>query len=346
MRELRTPARCRSVLHQLRPPRRRLVPRGQRRAGSAGSLSLVRDDVPPPGSSPTNPPPRTDATLAGPPPEWSSNDRVRTPRSRRAEGSRSGWLPWAVGATGLILVALIGALLLVTGDDEADPGAGSAPRDRAGDPATTQSSSPSASAGPTRPKPTESLPARAGPLDLVRYTAVDVPDTAPPNVDVSGNEVRYDAANMLDGVAETCWRMPGSGADDEIVFTFEAPVELTRGRADQRLRQDLGRLRLVQRQPPGPCRRMGLRRRHRRRADPRRDTQAAVPADPSRHDYDRHLATGRGQRAWPGSCRPRLHRDQRRVPGRGPGLGSAVRITVRRALLRPSRRPPATRPGG
>ena len=32
---------------------------------------------------------------------------------------------------------------------------------------------------------------------------------------------------MLDGVAETCWRMAGNAAGDEIVFTFQAPVELT-----------------------------------------------------------------------------------------------------------------------
>ena len=56
---------------------------------------------------------------------------------------------------------------------------------------------------------------------------MEVPETAPPNEDVSGNLVRYEARNMLDGVAETCWRMPGSGADDEIVFTFQAPVEVT-----------------------------------------------------------------------------------------------------------------------
>ncbi len=189
---------------------------------------LFADDVaPPPGTPPTSPPPHTNATLETTPAEWASNERVRTPRSRRAEGPRSGWLPWAAGAAGLVLVALIGALLLVTGDDKADPGAGSTPRDRAGDPASTPPTSQSSSDGPTQPKPTESLPVGGGPLDLVRYTTVDAPDTAPPNVDVSGNEVRYEAANMLDGVAETCWREPGSGADDEIVFTFEAPVELT-----------------------------------------------------------------------------------------------------------------------
>jgi len=64
-------------------------------------------------------------------------------------------------------------------------------------------------------------------MDVAKYAGISVPDTAPPNVDVSGNPVRYVARNLIDKKPETCWRMPGSGEGDEIVFTFLEPVEIT-----------------------------------------------------------------------------------------------------------------------
>ncbi len=179
---------------------------------------LFADDVVPPAPSP---PPRTSpAPDLPPPPEWFARERTPPPKSRRAEGARAGWLPWTVGAVGVIVFAMVGALLLVTGDDD-DPRAD----DSAGD--TAEPTSAGKTDKPRTPKPSETPPSGEGPLDLARYAATEVPGTAPPNVDVDGNEVQYDAANMLDGVAETCWRMPGSAADGEIVFTFQAPVELT-----------------------------------------------------------------------------------------------------------------------
>jgi hypothetical protein len=155
-----------------------------------------------------------------PPPEWFSRERTPPPKSRRAEGSR--WLPWAVGGIGVLLFAMVGSLLLLTGDDD-DPVA----TDRAGAIDTTEPATSGKPNKPRTPKPSETPPAGKGPLDLARYATAEVPDTAPPNVDVSGNQVRYEAAYLVDGLAETCWRMPGSGAGGEIVFTFQAPVELT-----------------------------------------------------------------------------------------------------------------------
>jgi hypothetical protein len=143
--------------------------------------------------------------------------------SRHARRSRGGWLTWAIGGTTLLLVALIGALLLIGDDDDGvDPSA------RDASPATSAPPSPT----PTDPTPaptptTQEPPASAGPTDLARYAAVAVPDTAPPNEDVSGNLVRYEARHLVDGVPETCWRMPGSGEGQEIVFTFQAPVVLS-----------------------------------------------------------------------------------------------------------------------
>jgi hypothetical protein len=185
---------------------------------SQARYPLFADDVVQPAAVP--PPPPGPAPDDAPPPEWFGREPDRAPRSRRADGGRPGWLPWAVGAVGLILFAMLGALLLL-GDDEDPDG------NRADDTSTSEPNSRNPSGKPRNPKPSETPPEGEGPLDLARYAAVDVPATAPPNVDVSGNEVRYDAGNLLDAEAETCWRMEGDGTGDELVFTFQAPVELT-----------------------------------------------------------------------------------------------------------------------
>lgn len=39
--------------------------------------------------------------------------------------------------------------------------------------------------------------------------------------------VRYEAWNMLDGVADTCWRMPGDGSGGEITFRLAEQTTLT-----------------------------------------------------------------------------------------------------------------------
>jgi hypothetical protein len=65
------------------------------------------------------------------------------------------------------------------------------------------------------------------PTDLARFTSVVAPAPAPPNRDVSGNQVRYEASNLVDGVPETCWRMPEDGTGETITFTFDEPTELS-----------------------------------------------------------------------------------------------------------------------
>ena len=177
---------------------------------------LFADDV-------ADPPP----TYAPPPPVEASPVLPSSPRPapRPPRRSPSGWLPWAVGGVALLLFAMIGALLLLGDDGDQDT---ASDRGDTRDTTTTEPTSPAASTKPPKlPKPSDDASSSEGPIDLARYAAVVVPDTAPPNVDVSGNQVRYEAANLIDGVPATCWRMPGSGADDEIVFSFREPVQLT-----------------------------------------------------------------------------------------------------------------------
>jgi hypothetical protein len=165
------------------------------------------------GPMPSGPPP------SGPPP---SGPPASPPTGHRAPGtSRPGWLPWAIGAAVLVLVAALGVVLLVTGGDDEEPSA----RDttsRSPDPTPT-SEAPTPEPTPT-PEPEPPTPAE--PEDVATRASARVPATAAPNTDVEGNLVRFEARNMLDGVATTCWRMPGDGTGEEIVVTLSRETRL------------------------------------------------------------------------------------------------------------------------
>jgi hypothetical protein len=145
------------------------------------------------------------------------------PRGHR--GSGGSWLPWLLAAVlALVLFATIGLVLLRGGGDDGD-------QPSATD--STKSGTHQASATPTRPSSpppssAEDSPTPSGePEDVARLATVEVPATAPPNLDVAGNQVRYEGRNMLDGVPETCWRMPGDGTGSEITITLAEPTTIT-----------------------------------------------------------------------------------------------------------------------
>jgi len=69
--------------------------------------------------------------------------------------------------------------------------------------------------------------ASGGAGNVARDATATVPATAPPNQDLDGNMVRYEARNMLDGVPTTCWRMAGDGTGAELTFDLGAPTKLT-----------------------------------------------------------------------------------------------------------------------
>jgi hypothetical protein len=121
------------------------------------------------------------------------------------------------GAVVLVLVAALGGWLLL-GDDSAPtraPEAAAANRDR--DPSS--GSDPTAQSG--KPEP-------GRPADIASSSVAHAPATAPPNQDLGGNLVRYEARNMLDGVPSTCWRMVGDGTGKEIVLDLPGETRLTR----------------------------------------------------------------------------------------------------------------------
>jgi hypothetical protein len=115
--------------------------------------------------------------------------------------------PFAVAAVALLLVVgVLAGVALLAGDDDASTGA----------------------ATPTKPRHGQSSSATPAGGQLLAGATVSVPATAPPNQDVSGNPTTYDGDNMLDGVPETCWRMPGDGSGAEITVTLPRETHLRR----------------------------------------------------------------------------------------------------------------------
>jgi hypothetical protein len=147
-------------------------------------------------------------------------------------GGAATWLPWVIVALVMVLVAAGGVwLLLSPGEDDSasDPPASaqSAPQDSgtgpSDEPAPSSEEPPAESSSP----PTEPPPA-GDPVEVASTATATVPRTAPPNTDAFGNRTTYDAANMLDGRADTCWRMAGDGTGAELTFELAAPTALTR----------------------------------------------------------------------------------------------------------------------
>ena len=72
-----------------------------------------------------------------------------------------------------------------------------------------------------RPRPRRASTSPAGPRPRP-------PAPRRPNEDVNGDQVSYDASNMLDGVPETAWRTPGDATGMSLTFTLREPTELHR----------------------------------------------------------------------------------------------------------------------
>lgn len=144
-------------------------------------------------------------------------------RPHRAGGPAQGLsITLIAGLVVLLLLALLGAWLFFGGSgDSPTPVAQKSPRSK---PTVVPST-------PVQPKPSKTPqtppPAKDDPVDLTREVDATAPKTAPPSTDSSGNRVTYEAGQMLDGVPETCWRMPGDGTGSTLVFTLPRKAEIT-----------------------------------------------------------------------------------------------------------------------
>lgn len=136
---------------------------------------------------------------------------------------RTPWWPWLVVAAVLVVVAVLGVrLLLGGGGDDAAPAAEET-RQSGNGPGSKPTKEPTSE--PTKEKkPDKAGSGKTG--DVAPSARIEVPATAPPNQDVSGDTVTYEAGNMVDGRADTCWRMPGDGTGSTITFTLQQETEV------------------------------------------------------------------------------------------------------------------------
>jgi len=144
-------------------------------------------------------------------------------RPHRADGpAQSLSVALIAGLVVLVLLALLGTWLFFGGSgDEPAPVAQESHQPK---PTLVPST-------PVKPKPSKTPktppPAKGKPVDLTREVDATAPRTAPPSTDSSGNRVTYEAGQMLDGVPETCWRMPGDGTGSTLVFTLPRETAIT-----------------------------------------------------------------------------------------------------------------------
>lgn len=141
--------------------------------------------------------PRLDAPYAGQPDDPSGT-------------GRPSWLLAALGAV-LALVLVVVLVSCLGGDDEP-----AGPTDAATDAAPSAPADPGG--GRTAPRPT----------NVAATARIEAPAAAPPTTDLDGTLVGYSAAQLVDGMPETCWRTAGDGSGTTIIFTLRRPTTLTR----------------------------------------------------------------------------------------------------------------------
>lgn len=219
----------------------------------------------PPSSAPSSPPAITPPPVLGQPrepryPLYADEVGRRDELGPRPDAPPGGghrstsspgaprWLPWVAVVAALLLMAVIGVVLLTRdgGDDKQEPVSSQTSSQQDTEP--SQTPDPPSPASPVPPEPTGTTgttpsapseppsepPAETPdqptdkPENVSSRATATVPRTAPANQDVNGNQVRYDARNMLDGVGTTCWRMPGDASGESITVALAAPTKLTR----------------------------------------------------------------------------------------------------------------------
>ncbi|HET7430696.1 MAG TPA: zinc ribbon domain-containing protein [Nocardioides sp.] len=209
------------------------VPAGAEVWPAATDTAERRYDVPAPAPAPT-PSPTPDITAqrpayaaagsAVPPPVADPLlPRDPAPTSHARPGPGVGlWV--AVGAA-LLVMLLLGGYLLFHGIGGQSTASRSTPplvprtHHTPASPHTRTSSPPTASPTPSGDGTVSNV---AG---LARASA---PAHAPAGVDFTGRPVTYVAANLVDGVADTCWRRDGDATGTVLTFHLDQPTRLTR----------------------------------------------------------------------------------------------------------------------
>jgi hypothetical protein len=162
-----------------------------------GPLTATTPEPAPPPAAPT-----PVAPVEPEPPTEPAYEPAYEPFAYHYDDERRSPVLWILAAALVLVLVAAGWWFLVRDD-------GSGATDSGG-------GAPSASGSQTSAKGT----------DVAGRASAKAPETAPPNVDVNGDQVSYDASNMLDGVPETAWRAPGDATGMTLTFTLRDPTEL------------------------------------------------------------------------------------------------------------------------
>jgi hypothetical protein len=138
--------------------------------------------------------------------------------NRTGTGGGHGLAGLVTAALGLLLVGLLG-MPGVAGDASAldlrwAPPAGAEPA-----PPATPGPAP-----PTEPPPDPDQQPQPGLLDPA---GVEASAWAEPSRDGAGSTVTFEAGNVVDGLADTAWRVEGDGVGHTLTVRFDRPVHLT-----------------------------------------------------------------------------------------------------------------------
>jgi hypothetical protein len=127
----------------------------------------------------------------------------------------------------MLVVLLLGGFLLLHGSSGGSTASDATPPLVPKTQPTT--APPSSPAAETSSPATSTSPTIGGPATNVAGLAVaSAPTHAPGGVDFAGRPVSYVAANMVDGVTDTCWRTAGDATRTVLTFRLARTTRLTR----------------------------------------------------------------------------------------------------------------------
>jgi hypothetical protein len=133
---------------------------------------------------------------------------------------------WIGAAVLLVAVLVLGSYLLLHDAGGGSPAASSTPLVPKPSP-TSEATSSAPSSKASSSAPSSSAPAGAG-TEVAGLARASAPAHAPAGVDFAGQPVTYVAPNMVDGRADTCWRVAGDATGTELTFRLAQPTTLTR----------------------------------------------------------------------------------------------------------------------
>ncbi|MBZ5733324.1 hypothetical protein K8Z61_02340 [Nocardioides sp. TRM66260-LWL] len=133
-----------------------------------------------------------------------------------------------VAGAAVVALVVIGALLLVGGDDSARDAAATAPSAASADAAPSEAPTTSDTPSPSSPSASASAtPASDEAQQLAGLTSVTAPPAGGSSTDVAtGEPIDYVAENLVDGDPATCWRTPGDASGREIVLRLPERTDL------------------------------------------------------------------------------------------------------------------------